>query len=201
MKTSDIIKKYVRISAENNEKRAEFNKSIAPLKEEIKAKEDAFKESIKPQTDMEKTYYESIMSEGQKILRKIIQLLETKHEKWNIAPESIEAFGIKLVTTESSWDYPIDIYGKLEYIENITDTHIKFRIYCDLQECDFAYGTIDIPIEYFDNDLLDNKEYTDKIFKQAEELINQRKNKEKQDKIESLKAKLAELEEDSEPER
>ena len=191
--TKDEIKEYLSLKAEIDQKRAEFRKSIEPLEKELEDKKNAFELSIKDQRDKREKYYERLEDEGQHILSRISHIMERKYG-WNCGWFfGVEEFGL-IITTDEGCEYDPPLNSKLDYIKDITDTHVVFRAIRDLRDGDYASGTIAIPIKYFaDVNILDDEDYKNEVFNRIAVRKAEKKEKEKNDEIAKLEARIAEL--------
>lgn len=203
--TKEEIFAYRESIALEKQKRIEFNASIAELRQEIVDKENAFKASIKNLTTKNDIDTKTIEKDGKEILKNIFYILRDKYG-WYYPDYAVEEFDIIITNEdkeinendddeeESAFTYKINLNCKLDYIKEITDTSIIFKASQDFQDGDYAFGTISIPIKYFEHpELLKDKDYINNVFKNIKIRDNEAKAEEKAAKIAELEAELAKL--------
>lgn len=180
--------------------RDNFENSIIDLKKEIKDKTETFKNNISELTVKNSTNTDKIKKDGEEILKNIFYILRDKYG-WDYPDYSVEEFGIIISNEdinedeeECSYAYKINLNCKLDSIKEITDTTIIFNASQDWLDGDYAFGTISIPIKYFEQpELLKNKDYINTVFKNIKIRDNEAKEKEKAAKIAELEAEIAKL--------
>lgn len=200
--TRTELNEYVNLHTTIDQKCTEFDESIASLKDEIKKKTDEYNDSVRELYAKCDICSNKIKEEGKKIIRKIEKILDKSFCFYNNFPAAEDAFGIIVTNNSSNSDdsdesysssYNILLfskYTKLINIKEITDDCVIFNAETDLSEGDYAFGTIGIPIRYFETDVLDDKQFITEMLEKTKQNELEIRKKKKLDEIANLEAEI-----------
>lgn len=190
--TAEEIKDYVELTKQLEKETKEFKASIADLEKELKRKRDMFELSVQDRKKKKEKQEQLFLVKGEKILEKIEKFFYDKYPfRYSIYCKAANAFGITFTHEQKE---SITLGCTLTKIRKITNTYIIFDAKELEDEYSYLYGTVGIPIKFFEQpELLDDTTYLDEIITKINARLKKDQNVKKQKRIAELEAKLAEL--------